>query len=95
MEEEELVYPQRNVRCGLSAAQMRLVWESGVAAASLEAVSDAAVCPFAYCFNGLREISVCSLQTQDAELEEERLICRFHVVKGKREIRLPLVLLSA
>lgn len=59
--------------------------------ADLPTIRDAAVVLFAYCLNGLRDSSVLSIKTFDVNLDNEKIIARLSVVKGKQASRQQLV----
>lgn len=88
---EEEAQPLQDVRIGLSAEQMHKLWEMGMNATHKSIVRDAAMCLFAYCFNGLRESSVASMRVQDVSFTDQSMICRLCVVKGRQASRVPLV----
>lgn len=76
---------------GLSAAQLKKVWELGMSSSQACVVCQAAMCMFAYAFNGLRESSVCSTQARNVEFRTGTMTARLSIVKGRPASCEPLV----
>jgi len=87
---EEAKYPKQDVRCGVPASVVQRVWGLGMRSATTSVVRDAAMCVFAYCFNGLRESSVASLESRHVHLSPEEMKVRLTVVKGREASLVPL-----
>lgn len=89
---EEASLPQAAVRSGIAAERMNKIWGRGIKAdARLLVVRDAAMCMFAYGFNGLRDSSVPYFATMDVDLRGAFVFTRLKVVKGRNASRVPLV----
>lgn len=67
LENESNLLPE--VRCGLSAIQVRSIWQHGISSGKGATVRDTSLILFAYCFNGLRESLVVSVSASDAEMK--------------------------
>ena len=79
------------VRCGLSAAVLQRIWGLGMSTTSVSVLRDSAACVSAFCFNGLRESSVLSLQEDAVCINDFKVTARLSVVKGQSASRVPLV----
>lgn len=80
---EEDKFPPLDIRSGLSAEHVQRIWGMGMSASLLQTVRDCAVCVFAFCFNGLRDSSVMSIQAKDVRSDQMHLRARLSIVKGK------------
>lgn len=84
---EEERFPPPDIRSGLSSEQVQRIWGMGMATSLAQTVRDCAVCVFAFCFNGLLDSSVMSIQTKDVQSDHMRIRTRLSIVKGKRASR--------
>lgn len=88
---EEDKLPMSSVRCGISADSMQRIWGLGMSTTSIRMLRDTAACVLAFCFNGLRESSVLSLEEDAVVIHEMKITARLCVVKGQAASRVPLV----
>jgi len=88
---EEQNYPATEVRCGISATMIQAIWGLGMSTSSPSILRDCAMTLLSYCFNGLRESSVVSLQAQNVTVDEDHIHARLSVVKGRQASRQQLV----
>ena len=88
---EEANHPAPDVRCGIPAEYVQRMWCLGMTTESLPTLRDCAVCVFAFCFNGLRESSVLSMQTAGVRIDEPVMSARLCVVKGRQASKEQLV----
>jgi hypothetical protein len=80
---EEEHFPALEVRLGISASTVQLVWTAGMCPdAVLSTVRDCTAVVLAFCL-GLRESSALSIQTTDVEHSENFVRLRLSVLKGR------------
>jgi hypothetical protein len=80
-EEEHL--PALEVRLGVSASTVQLVWTAGMCPdAVISTVGDCTAVVLAFCL-GIRESSALSIQTIGVELSEDSIHLRLSVMKGR------------
>jgi hypothetical protein len=88
---EEESFPHLEVRLGVSASIIQLVWTAGMCPdAVLSTVRDCTAVVLGFCL-GLRESSVLSLQTTDVEITAHSIRLRLSVLKGRAASRVQQV----
>lgn len=88
---EEQHFPKDTVRCGVDATSALRIWSLGMRTSSLSVLRDCAASVFAYCFNGLRESSTMSMESQKVNFLDGSMSCRLTYWKGRRVSNEPLI----